>query len=448
MPIRQRSAPIDRVSPTDLTVLATDRGAVPMNIGALLEFAADDGPSWAEIETLLIKRLPAIARLRQRLRRSPPGCGRPVWVDDPDFRLGRHLLRDQAASRPELLAITARAVCDRLDPGRPLWRATLVTDATGRGIGLVVVLHHVLADGLGGLALLAALAETTEMEPDPDFPRPQPRWQALAVDAVRSRLDSLRGTPGGLRRAAAGVGELGIGRTRPRLLTPTSLNRPTSARRRLDRMAVPLADVVDVAHRNAGTVNDVVLAAVTGALIEVLADRGEHPSELVVSVPISRRRSATTRQLGNDTGVRPVAVPTIGDHQARLAEIVHRTAQPAPSQRASSALPLGLMFRTLGRLRLFNLFVDHQRLVHTFETNLRGPAEPISIAGHRVRTIVPAAVNPGNVAVSFDVLSYAGDLGVTVVTDPTVIDEPAHLTAALGRMFEALFRLPPGHPRR
>ena len=83
-----------------------------------------------------------------------------------------------------------------------------------------------------------------------------------------------------------------------------------------------------------------------------------------------------------------------------------------------------MLFRALSRLGLFRLFVDHQRLVHTFETNLRGPAEPVTLAGSTVRAIVPAAVNAGNVAVSFDVLSYAGVLGVTIVTDPEVVDEP------------------------
>ena len=97
-----------------------------------------------------------------------------------------------------------------------------------------------------------------------------------------------------------------------------------------------------------------------------------------------------------------------------------------------------MLFRALGALGLFRLFVDHQRLVHTFETNLRGPAEPVTLAGSTVRAIVPAAVNPGNVAVSFDVLSYAGVLGVTIVTDPEIVDEPARLADALTDVFDQL----------
>jgi WS/DGAT/MGAT family acyltransferase len=425
----------------DLTVLATDRGSVPMNIGAVLKFNQADGPSLAEVRALLAERLPAIPNLRQRLLRAPLGCGRPVWIDDAGFDLDRHLTarewRPPGGSR-ELLDVAAELVCDRLDRSRPLWRACLVSDSVGDRAALVLVFHHVLADGLGGLAVLATLADPGRRESDRDFPRRAPRWDALAVDAARRRLDALRSLPAGLHRTVAGVRELGIGPTRPRIVEKTFLNRPTSSRRRLDRVEVTLADVVALAHRMGGTVNDVVLAAVTGALFKVLAARGEHPAQLVVSVPVSGRRSTTTARLGNDTGVRPIAVPALADDHARLAKIITLTRPNAALQRASSAVPLGLAFRALSRLGVFRLFVEHQRLVHTFETNLRGPAEPVFFGGHPIRAIVPAAVNPGNVGVSFDVLSYAGILGMTVVTDPEIVTEPDRLTAELAQVLATL----------
>ena len=235
-----------------------------------------------------------------------------------------------------------------------------------------------------------------------------------------------------------GSASCGIGTAGPRLVDKTFLNRPTSGRRRLDRVAVPLADVVTVAHRVGGTVNDVVLAAVTGSLIKVLAARGEHPAQLVVSVPVSGRRSTTTARLGNDVGVRPIAVPALADDHARLASIITLTRRNVTLQRASSAGPLGLAFRALSRLGVFRLFVEHQRLVHTFETNLRGPAEPVSIGGHLIGAIIPAAVNPGNIGVSFDVLSYAGVLGVTLVSDPVIVADPDRLTDELAHVFASL----------
>lgn len=300
--------------------------------------------------------------------------------------------------------------------------------------------HHVLADGLGCLALLAALATASPSPPDPAFPRPSPRYGELVVDAVRQRLRRAPGLPGRLRRTATGLRELGIGAGKPQLAERTSLNRPTSDRRRLNHVAVSLTDVVALAHRTGGTVNDVVLAAVTGGLMQVLDERGEHPARIVVSVPVSGRRETTSQQLGNDAGVRPVAVPTIADHRQRLATISTLTGPRVGVPRASSAGPLGLVFRALDGLGLFRLFVQHQRLVHTFETNLRGPLEPVLLGGHPLRAIIPAAVNPGNVGVSFDVLSYHGSLGVTIITDPALVGEPARLADALAGVFDSLLR--------
>jgi diacylglycerol O-acyltransferase / wax synthase len=300
------------------------------------------------------------------------------------------------------------------------------------------VLHHVLADGLGGLAILAALADPGIAASDARFPKFAPQWRELIVDATREKIRSLSGLTAGMRRGMAGLRELGLGTARPRMVDKTSLNRPTSSRRRLATVTVSLPDVVAVAHKAGGTVNDVVLTAVTGALLATLRGRSEHPDQLVVSVPVSGRTSTTTGRLGNNIGVRPIAVPAVADDAARLAEIIRLTRANRHLVRASSAGPLGAVFRGLSRIGLFQSFIAHQRLVHTFETNVRGPAEPLCFGGHRVRAVVPAAVNPGNIGVSFGALSYAGVLGVTVVADPDILPELNSLSDALSCVFARL----------
>jgi hypothetical protein len=92
---------------------------------------------------------------------------------------------------------------------------------------------------------------------------------------------------------------------------------------------------------------------------------------------------------------------------------------------------MGLLFRALGALGLFQLFVDHQRLVHTFVTNVRGPSEGVLFTGRRISMVIPVAVTAGNVGVCFDVLSYAGRLVVTVVADPEILPEQDMLTGLL-----------------
>ena len=299
---------------------------------------------------------------------------------------------------------------------------------------MVLVMHHVLADGLGGLAALGALADPGTMAPDRDYPLPPPSRRELAVDAARERIAAVAVAPRNFRRALSGLRELGLARERPHLVEHTSLHGRTSERRRLTTIVLPLADIISLAHRFGGTVNDVMLAGVSGALLSAMRARDEHPSRLVISVPVSGRGAASADRLGNDTGVRPIAVPAIDDDHARLIRIVALRRAQAEAPRASSAGPLGVAFRLLSRFGLFRIFVDHQRLVHTFETNLRGPSVAMSFGGHRIRAMTPMVVNPGNVGISFVVLSYAGVLGVTLVADPLIVPDQD----AIAESFEAV----------
>jgi len=425
----------DRLGPGDLTMLLTDRGQVPMNTGAILVFDAAYGPGPEALRAVLADRVAAIPRLRQRVQRLPMGCGAPIWVDDADFAIDRHLVDREVVDRPgdrHLLDLAAELICERMPLEHPPWRAYLVAGSPGGRVrALVLVVHHVMADGLGGLAVLRALADPGLEPLLREFPQRRPPYRSLAVDAARQRARRVTNLGAELRLGLDGVKELSAARAHPRVAGRTSLTRPTSGRRRLSTVDVPLADLVAAAKAAGGTVNDVVLAAVTGALLGVLRSRGEDPTQLVVSVPVSGRAGTDSDHLGNRTGVRPVEIPLLTDDRTRLAAIVAITRAAKGAPRASSAGPLGLAFRLLAHLGVFAWFVDHQRLVDTFETNLRGPVEPLYLAGSEVRAVIPMAVNPGNVGVSFDVLSYAGTLGITVVSDPDSVPDLTLLTRLL-----------------
>lgn len=189
-----------------------------------------------------------------------------------------------------------------------------------------------------------------------------------------------------------------------------------------------LADVVTAAHRDHCTVNDLVLAAVTGAMTSVLGHRGEDPPMLVVSTPVSTRRAASAVNLGNQTRVVLVRIPAIAERDVRLDRIaaLSRAWRGAPRGRSAGLLAAG--FRLLAAIRLFQPFVNRQRFVNTFVSNLRGPQEMIEVFGHLVLSIIPVAVVPGNVGVAFEVLSYADQLVVTVVADPDLVPDQDLLT--------------------
>jgi diacylglycerol O-acyltransferase / wax synthase len=192
-----------------------------------------------------------------------------------------------------------------------------------------------------------------------------------------------------------------------------------------------LAAVRDLGHTHGGTVNDVILAAVTGALRALLASRGEQLEQVTVSVPVSARRRATSGQLGNQVGVMPVALPAAGTLAGRITAIAVITRQRKTAAKGTSVALLGPLFRLLARAGLLRRFVNRQRLVHTFATNLRGPAQPLTFGGAPLRAIIPIANTAGNVPVTFAALSYAGTVWLTVLSDPDQAPDVDTLTAAL-----------------
>ncbi len=431
---------MDRATPADLMQLATDVGPVPMHVGAVLVLGASAGFSVTEAQRLLAGRIRAVPRLRQRLRRAPPGCGRPFWADDPAFDLGQHI-----GSRPcpppgderALLDVAAALVRAPLPWSRPLWSATFVTGLADGGTGLVVVMHHVLADGIGGLAVLAGLVDGPPGPPPAPprpaaFPAPAPGPRTLAADAWAGRLRGLAHLAGGARTAGQGLAELGGARP-PRRFPATSLNRPTGPARRLDVVTADLAAVRDLGHACGGTVNDVVLAAIAGALRALLASRGEELGLVSVSVPVSARREATAGQLGNQVGVMPVTVPAGGHLAGRVSQVAGITRGRKTAARGTSSVLLGPPFRLLARTGLLRAFFNRQRLIHTFATNLRGPAQPLTFGGAPVRAVIPVPSTTGNVTVTFGALSYTGVLRITVLSDPGRMPDVDVLTAALRR---------------
>jgi WS/DGAT/MGAT family acyltransferase len=436
-----RSGSIERLSAADLLPLRTDVGPVPMNIGAVLTFGG--GASASQVERALRRRIATVPRLQQVLETPPPGLGRPYWRDDPAFDAGnhvsRHLCRD--GDIDTVLAVAAGALAQRLPTSHPLWRAVVVSPADdGDALAVVIVLHHVLADGLGGLALLEHLVDEADGSAAPTPGRPSaPTARDLLVDRSVILLRTLRALPAALRpaltRARRGWTELGHagGQRAPR----TSLNRPTGPRRSVSAVTVELESVRESARRRGVSVNDVLLVAVTGAMAEVLRARGELVAELCVSVPVSGRPSSDGH-LGNRVGVMPVRVPLSGSPTERLLEVGRRTRAQKTRVRGESAALIGPAFRLLAVLGVFSWFIQRQHLVNSFLSNVPGPARPLMFCGAHIEHVVPLAVTAGNIGVAFAALSYAGELTVSVITDPEVVPELDVLACALRSELRAL----------
>lgn len=427
------AARVERLTGEDLVTLATDVGPAPLQVGALIRLASPC-PDPDELVRELGSRIRSVPRLRQRLARTPPGCGRPVWVDDDAFGIERQV--DVVSWRPPsderaLFDLATSTITAPLPRDRPLWRITVVTSQDGAAVALLVAFHHVLTDGIGGLAVLAALVDGWPApDDDLDFPRPAPTTRELLVEAWRSRAASVLHLPGGVRRLIAAVALLRGGeRRRP---TRSSLNRPTGPARRMAVVRADVAAVREAAKSHGATLNDVVIAAVSGALSQVLEARGERVDRFVVSIPVASRTGTTVDDLGNRVGAVPVEVPAGGHWDQRVRATATATRRAKEGWRGASNAVIGPVFRALAALHAFRPFVEHQHLVHTFVTNLKGPTEPLTILGARIESIDAVAVVPGNATASFAVLSYAGRLAVTVLVDPDRFPELDTLADLIG----------------
>jgi hypothetical protein len=325
----------------------------------------------------------------------------------------------------------------------------LVTDLAGGGAALVIVVHHALADGIGGLAVLTDLVDPGATAPATDFPAPVPLARVLARDAVRARWRAardLRVTTRQLRASLAASGGL-----RPPRAQPCSLLAPTGPRRRLLVLHHDPAALRRAVHPVA-TVNDALLVAVAGALQHVLGLRGEAVERIVVGVPVSGRAPSQRAELGNMVSPLLVAVPTAGNRVERLAAVAAqvRTGRSRASGPAPVAV-LGWLFRPLAALGGFRTYMRHQRRLHTLVSHVRGPGGPVTLAGVPITSAVPVgAGDDSNVTVYVEALSYAGDLAITALVDPDRFPEGDDLVDALHRELDALAELPapPGRSRR
>lgn len=443
---RPRPAPrVERASPGDRAFLAMGTGKVPEQFGVVLLL----GPPAIDLATarrLIAERVAAVPRLRKRLISVPFGCGGPIWVDDPSFAVGNHVRAvtcPQPADEQALLDTALTVIATPLPRTAPLWAAELVTGLADGNVGLVLVLHHVLADGIGGLAVLAGLVDGSAAAalPGPErgtgFPRPAPGAAALARDALGRKARALRNMRRSWRllRDSAGAG----GGLRPPRAPACSLVAKTGSRRSLAVVRASLGDVRSAAHAQGATVNDAVLVAVAGALNRVLAAGGEQVGTIAVGVPVSARSRVGQEgpgddgELGNMVSPLLVAVPSAGDVAGRLEQVAalvraHKAAATGPAPIAV----LGWLFRPLARLGGYRWYMNHQRRLHTLVSHVRGPAQPVAFGGSPVIAAVPISVGQGgNMTVYFEALSYAGTLTITTIADPDNFTRLDALTEAL-----------------
>jgi WS/DGAT/MGAT family acyltransferase len=467
-------AEYDRLSALDETFLHLERPETPMHVGAIAILERDPffGPDGLfrldEIRRLVESRLSLIPRFRRKVVHVPFGLGRPIWVDDEDFSIARHVrltALPPPGSRRQLVALAERLMEQILDRNHPLWELWFV-EGVDRGERIAVIhrSHHTLTDGISGIDIATALFDFT---PEPTVVESLPWTPELAPDPARLALDSfcerLR-TPielaGVARRAAAAPREAAdraaqVARSVSSLLgngpiAPTlSINATIGAGRNIATVRVPLDTVKDIRHRFGCTVNDVVLAGVGGALARLLDARGELRADLSVKAfcPVSVRDESERTQLGNRISAMFVPLP-VGqpDPKARLRAVSSSTAHLKQREQAVGAATLiGLAeFAAPTLLALAARAAHEQPFANLMITNIPGPQVPLYCLGARLVELYPLAPLSRNLTINIAVMSYCGELYFGIVGDGAAAPDLEVLAGGIEDAFEELHELGEG----
>ncbi|MDX6715151.1 MAG: diacylglycerol O-acyltransferase / wax synthase [Baekduia sp.] len=433
---------LDRLTAVDASFLAQEGPASHMHIGGIV-LCEGPPPRFEEMLDHVRTRLHLVPRYRQRLAQPPLETGRPLWVDDPTFNLEYHVRQTalpSPGSEEQLMNLVGRIMSQQLDRSKPLWEMWIIEGLDDGGFAIISKTHHSLIDGIAGVDLATVMFDLTPVPVEP--PHPDEPWQphpeptgaelvaggaiglakaaagavAGALGIVRNPLATLRA----LSVAAEGVGEVAWAGLNPAPETP--LNVPIGPHRRYAVVRNRLDDFKLVKNAFGGTVNDVVLTVVSGALRDWLHSRGVRTEglELRALVPVSTRASSSQLNLGNQIAAMRGPLPVyIDDPIARLRAVKASMDGLKESKQAVGAEVLAgvqsfappTILAQASRLnfstRLFNLIV----------TNVPGPQLPLYVRGREMNDVFPVAFLPKDHALAIAIMSYNGQMNFGLLGD-------------------------------
>jgi WS/DGAT/MGAT family acyltransferase len=427
----------DRLSGLDASFIHLERAGAHMHVASVSIFEGP-APTHAEFRDHIASRLHLVPRFRQKLRFVPLDQGRPVWVDDPHLNLDYHV-RQTALPAPgseeQLRNLASRIFSQQLDRTKPLWELWLVEGLHDGRFGIIGKSHHALVDGVSGVDITTVLFDL-DREPKgppaaapPWLARPEPTDLKLLGDALRERLTSPREIVRGFRAALRGPRQVvrGIGATSKMIgaglgAPQTVFNVEIGPHRRFAIAQAQLDDLKRVKDAHGGTVNDVILAIVSGGIGRYLRARGHETEDLEMRamVPVSIRQTEERGALGNRITAMMAPLPVwsedpverlrltsarMGDlktsGQAVGAEILTKMTDFAPTTLASQAA------RLQPAQRFFNLVV----------TNVPGPQFPLYVLGRQMESIFPMVPLARRQALCVGIMSYNGQVNFGLVGD-------------------------------
>jgi WS/DGAT/MGAT family acyltransferase len=452
---------MERLSPQDASFLYIENEINHMHIASVTIFAGPP-PKGGEIEEMIGSKLDRVPRYRQRIRFVPLEINRPVWVDDAHFDLGyhvRHTALPAPGSADQLRTLVGRVMSQQLDRAKPLWEIWVVEGLDDGRWALLSKTHHCMVDGVAGTDLLSALLddEPAAVHPAPAEWQPErrPSDASLLIDGVRDTLISPREVVRTLRSAVERprglwkeLTDLGDGlRTMnfSESKVESSLNGPIGPHRRWRQAGTTIADVKKIREVHGGTVNDVVLAAITHGFRDLLLSRGEPVRYRVVRtlIPVSVRREGERGTLNNRVSAMFAELPVgVEDPVERLEAIRGQMDNLKEHHQAVAAETLTSLtgFAPPALLALgARLFAGtEQHTVQTVATNVPGPQRTLYAAGRPMLAAYPYVPLVGSVRIGVAIFSYIGQLTFGVTCDASTVEDVDVLTDGIENGVAAL----------
>ncbi|MCU4187010.1 wax ester/triacylglycerol synthase family O-acyltransferase [Acidiferrimicrobium sp. IK] len=457
-----------QLSGTDSGLLSLELPSQPMHSVALMVLGCPEPGGHPmgidELRGHVTARLAALPALRWRLAAVPLGLGRPVLVDDTGFDVSAHVRAERLPAPGTAKALdryVAAGAERRLPRDRPLWDLTLVDGLEDGRQALAFRFHHCLMDGRALLATLAELLPHAPAAPAPGIPGrweplPFPSRRRLLLTAARQHAGAVGRLPALVARTRRTVAEIRAERLASPAPPPTKQDAPWTplnvglgASRSVARVALPLEEVRRIRSRAAVTVNDVVLAAVAGALRAYLLDAGALPDRpLVARVPVVIDPAGPVRTYGNRFAALSTSLRTdISDPAARLAAIaaaageakrLHAMADPMLMSWWLEQIPPALAERAVRRgVRLRR---DHPERIewNVVVSNVRSYREARHLGSQQLEELYLTGPPNGGVGVNISVTDYCDRLFVGVLAFSDSLDRPgdlaAHLRAAVDEL--------------
>jgi diacylglycerol O-acyltransferase len=459
----------DRLTALDNSFLLLEKPNSYMHVASTLIFEAgplrkpEGGIDMDAIRDATAAALHLIPRYRQKLKYVPVENS-PVWVDDDRFNLDYHLRHTslpKPGSEAQLKKLSARIMQQHLDRARPLWEIWIVEGLEDDRFAMISKVHHCMIDGVSGVDLLNTQLRPTPdrrvAEPPPFYPRPEPSGLELLRHELLRRLqlpiDTMRDVGTFVREATdarrdiatrvRAVAEM-LGAT-VRRASDTPINGPIGPHRRFDWLEMDIAEIKKVRKALGGSLNDVVLTVVTGAVQRFLGRRGVGLDDLDfrIMAPVSVRHEGERGKLGNRVSAWLIPLPLDEtDPREQLRRIGEKTQELKESKQAvgaevltqaadwtpSTLLALGA--RNATRLLPFNMVV----------TNVPGPQVPMYLCGARLLETYPHVPLIDRLGLGIALLSYDGKIGwgfnadYDLVPDlETFVEDVQHSFAALQR---------------